>query len=150
MELVMAKKNPRFDLFAILEWTAAIAFLCALCAGAGGSSTWTWRFTSLPADDLKLRSWLDSQDRKDVIISRAGNTVTLSSQTGIFAGIRKVFGIPNPPWQQLGYLSLQKMSGSAKWSIFRASPYLWLAGFGVLIALGLFRRRYIHRTQKLE
>ena len=142
----MAKKNRRFDLFSILEWTAAIGFFCALLAGSGGYSTWTWKFQTLPPDDLNLCSWLDSQNRSDVTISRNGNWVTLSAETGIFGGMRDAFGIPKPPWQQLGYLSIQSMGGSAKWKMFSGSPYLWLVGIGMLVALSLFRRRYITRT----
>jgi hypothetical protein len=93
-DLVMTKNNPRFDLFALLEWTAAIAFLCALLAGAGRSSVWTWNFKSLPADDSALRAWLESQNRNDVIVSRDGNSVTLTSQTGVFVGLRNAFAVP--------------------------------------------------------
>jgi hypothetical protein len=147
-ETVMFKKRARVAGVAGLEWTAAIAFFCALLAGANGSSSWTWTFANLPANDSLLRSWLESQNRSDVVVSRDGNSVTLLSATGVLAGIRN--NVPQVPWPQLGYVSMQKMSGSTKWSLFSGSPYLWLAGFGVLMALGIFRRRYINRTQKIK
>jgi hypothetical protein len=139
----MVKNKPRFDLFAILEWTAAIAFVCALCAGAGGKSAWTADFTSLPADDSQLQAWLESNGHRNVLISRERNSVTLVSHSGVFSGIRRAFNVPKPPWQNLGYGKLLGMRGSMQWTMFSGSPYLWLAGLGVLIALGLIRRRYI-------
>jgi hypothetical protein len=77
----MSKSNPRFDLFATLEWTAAIAFLCALCAGAGSSAVWTWQFKTLPPDDSNLRVWLEKNERQEVVVSREGTLVTLTTQT---------------------------------------------------------------------
>ena len=144
----MARNKLSFDLFAMLEWTAVIAFLCALLAGSGGKATWTSDFKSLPPDDSTLLSWLEEQGRNDVIVTREGHSVTLQAQSGAVAGIFNAFdSLPKPPWQELGYMSLQGVRGLTQWTMFNGSPYLWLTGFGVLIALGLIRRRYIKPIQ---
>ncbi len=136
----MPKNKLRFDMFTIVQWTAAIAFICA--AGASGRVTWTSYFKSLPLDDSSLMSWLEAQGRNDVTVTREDNSVTLKARTNIFNGFER---LPFPPWQELGYL---RPSGSTRWRMLSGSAYLWIAGLGVLIVLGQIRRRYIKPSQK--
>jgi hypothetical protein len=144
----MFKQKPHYDLFAIVEWTAAIAFICSLLAGSGGKATWTSDFSSLPPDDSTLLSWLEERDRQDVDVSRENNSVTLEASTGVVAGILSSFNaLPKPPWQELGYPPPQGMRGSTSWKLFTGSTYLWITGFGILLLLGQIRRRYIKPRQ---
>ena len=145
----MAKNRLRFDLFAVLEWTAGIAVICALLIGASGRAAWTTDFKSLPQDDSTLLSWLEEQNRKDVMVTRANNSITLEMKTGALTGLFNSFdGLPNPSWQELGYSTPQGMGGSTSWTLFSGSSYVWIVGFGVLILLGQIRRRFITRGDK--
>jgi hypothetical protein len=131
----------RFDVFTIVEWTAAIAFICALLAGSGGKAAWTTDFKRLPPDDSALLSWLEEADRKDVTVSREDNSVTLEVETGVISGVfNSLKGLPKPPWQELGYPLPQGTRGSTSWTLFSGSAYLWIIGFGLLILLGQVRR----------
>ena len=145
----MPNLKPRFDVFTLVEWTAAIAFICALMAGSGGRAAWTTDFKSLPRDDSALLSWLEEMDRKDVTVTRQNNSITLEVKHGILTGIfiTGIFSdfdrLPKPSWQELGYPPPQGMSGSASWTWFSGSAYLWIVGFGILILLGRIRKRFI-------
>jgi hypothetical protein len=93
----MAKSKLRFDLFAVLEGTAGIAVICVLLTGASGRAAWTTDFKSLPQDDSILLSWLEEQNRKDVMVTRANNSITLEMKTGSLTGLFNSFdGLPNP------------------------------------------------------
>ena len=137
----MRSNKPRFDLFAIVEWTAAIAFICALLAGSAGTTAWTTHFKSLPPDDSNLLAWLEQQERRDVKVTREGNSISLEMKTGVLAGILARIGdLPSPPWEELGYPVPQGMGGSTSWTLFSGSAYLWIVGFGILFLLGYLRR----------
>lgn len=138
----MSLAKPRYDLFSLMEWTAAIAFLLALVGGSGGSASWRYDFTTLPDDDSALQSWLTEQDRRDVRLTRADRSIVLETNTRFLAGFPGFDSLPKPPWNQLGYSNPQGQGGSFTWTAFSGSIYLWLSGFGILFALGFIRRRY--------
>jgi hypothetical protein len=136
-------RRRQFDLWALLEWTAAVAFIAALLAGSSGAASWTFDFAQLPADDLTLQRWLDEQGHRDVQVLRDGLSVKLRSEQSVwlFANPTFVNQLPQPPWPELGYLAPHAMRGATSWTLFSGSTYLWIVGFGVLLLLGHIRRR---------
>lgn len=143
LRYVMRLFKPRFDLFALLEWTAAIGFLFALTAGAGGTVSWTTDFASLPIDDSALQAWLSEQNRRDVRVIREENSIALErNRTSMFDQV-DFNTMPKPPWTELGYPAPQGMHGSFEWHAFSGSPFVWISGFTVIILLHWIRRRYV-------
>jgi hypothetical protein len=142
----MMKRNGQFDLLAMLEWTAVCAFVFALFAGSGGKVSWTVDFTTLPPNDVALRQWLDQNRHARIELTRSDLSVTLVHRTGwssVFTNDIGFSSIPHPPWKQLGYGVQTGIRGSNSWQMFSGSMYLWLAGFAILIGLGIFRRRWV-------
>ena len=139
----MGFTRPRFDLFSLLEWIAAIAFFFALLAGAEGTATWTSDFASLPADDSALHVWLSEQGRGDVSVKRQNNSIVLEMDTTTLASLRHFASLPKPPWTQIGYQVPQGFAGSFSGRPFNGSTWLWLSGIGILVALHWYRRRYL-------
>ena len=135
----MCADRRQFDLFLLLEWIAAIAFLAALLSGAGSKSSWTTEFASLPADDTALEAWLNEHEYGRVRLSRDDSSITLQKETRLFP-FATFEQLPNPPWQELGYPAPNGKRGSINWTLFHGSSYLWIVGFGILIGLGQLRR----------
>jgi hypothetical protein len=145
------KGRRQFDLWILLEWTAAVAFLAALVSGSHGQVSWFYEFAQLPADDRALESWLEGQGHHDVQVIRNGQVILLRSirRSWEFADPSFAFGMPRPPWSQLGYPAPRAMRGTSSWVTFSNSPYLWIVGLGTMTLLAFFRRRRTLRDQAL-
>ena len=139
-------KKPRFDLFSLLECTAAIAFLAALLGGSGGVTSWSYQFTKLPPDDSALETWLDEHGHDNVKLSRDETSVKIVEKSSLFTRV-SFDQSPTPPWQEMGYSPPTSTNISISWTMFSGSPYLWLIGFGILILLGVIRRRFITKKK---
>ena len=104
-------RTRQFDLFSVLEWTAAIAFVVAVLSGAGAQISWTYRFSTLPSDDVALEKWLVQNDNGNIRVKRHEDTVTLEKRSRAFMPVR-FDDLPRPPWQDLGYAGAKGQGGS--------------------------------------
>jgi len=141
LDFVVFKNKLRFDLFIMLEWMAGICFALALFAGFSREDSRTYQFTSLPSNDTALEDWLVKNARGAVSLSRKANSVTIEQKSTGFP-IRHE-NLPKPPWEDLGYSGQALMASSSGLRLYNASGVVWLIGFGILIALGQIRKRYI-------
>ena len=140
----MSSGRFRFDLFSLLEWTAGIAFVCALLAASGGRGVFTYTFARMPPDDAALVAWLEDWNVKGVTVTRSGEELAVSWSMSVWSSLRHdQFSMPHPPWKQLGYSGPGSVRYSSQWSMFGGSTWLWLSGLGILIALHMVRKRFI-------
>jgi hypothetical protein len=139
----MPLKRPRFDLFTLIEATAAIALLCALLAGGGTAIHWTARFTALPGDDTALRDWLRNEGFQSVVVEREDEALTVHWwERSLKSRMRE----PEVPWQKLGYSDPATLRWSYRVTLFSCAIYLWIGGFAFLVLLSQFRKRYLSAT----
>lgn len=140
-------RNVRFDLYTLIEWTAGIAFLCALLVGSGGTTRHAFRFTTVPTNDSQLHRWLEEQGNAATEFHRIDNSIIFSSETSLFDGVDfDSSTMPRPPWNELGYAGLQSLEASHQWAMFSAPTAVWIVGLTILVTLGLLRRRMTGST----
>lgn len=140
----------RYSLFRILELIFAIAFAFAVLTNGGGHAEHTSSFKLMPADDVALSGWFDQNCDHNVSVQRSHDLeITLTTRTPLGRGAIDRLKVPDPPWQELGYLGHHDKGTKTNWWLFSTSPYLWGFGISGMLLLAFIRRRYIRPVEPL-